>query len=270
MSKRKKSTMAEKADPYILYQAAVQCPESEIDFVEESFQQLRRRQPMTLREDFCGTAQVACEWVRRRKGHRAYGVDIDPAVLEWGRRHNLGRLNPNSRQRLILLNEDVMRAQIPPVDVILAMNFSYYLYKDRKTLRRYFSRVREGLVRDGIFFLDAYGGYDAFRVLKERTPHKGFTYVWDQAVYYQVTGETVCHIHFKFEDGSRLKKAFTYDWRLWTLPELREVLAEAGFRRSTVYWQGTDEETGEANGEFVPSELGEPDAGWIAYIAAEK
>ena len=62
-----------------------------------------------------------------------------------------------------------------------------------------------------------------------------------------------CHIHFKFPDGSRIKNAFSYDWRLWTLPEVQELLAEAGFDRITVYWQGTDEETGEANGEFEPA-----------------
>ena len=38
----------------------------------------------------------------------------------------------------------------------------------------------------------------------------------------------------------------------------------------TVYWQGTEEESGEADGIFEPSEVGDPDPAWIAYITAEK
>jgi SAM-dependent methyltransferase len=270
MAKRKKPTMAERADPYILYQTAVQCPESELDFVEGAFKTLRRRRLVTIREDFCGTAHVACDWVRRRKTHRAIGVDINPAVLAWGEEHNVARLNGNGAKRITLLNADVLKVRTPPVDAVLAMNFSYWILKDRKTLKRYFRRIRDALVADGILFLDVYGGYDAFRVMKERTQCDGFTYVWDQAAYNPVTGESTCHIHFKFDDGSSLKKAFSYTWRIWTLPEIREVLAEAGFNKSTVYWQGSDEETGEGNGEFSPTEMGEPDAGWIAYLVAEK
>ena len=66
-----------------------------------------------------------------------------------------------------------------------------------------------------------------------------------------------------------MEKAFTYEWRLWTLPEIRELLEEAGFGRVTVYWEGTDED-GEGNGEFEPTTRGDADAGWIAYLVAEK
>jgi hypothetical protein len=78
-----------------------------------------------------------------------------------------------------------------------------------------------------------------------------------------------CHIHFKFPDGSKIKKAFTYEWRLWTAPELRELLLEAGFSKATVYWEGEDED-GEGNGEFTPDEKGVADYAWIAYVVAEK
>jgi len=128
--------------------------------------------------------------------------------------------------------------------------------------------VRAALAPGGVFFLDAFGGYEAFEEMKEKTKQDGFTYVWDQAEYYPVTGEMVCHIHFRFPDGSKIKKAFTYDWRLWTLPELRELLAEAGFSRVTVYWEGTDED-GDGDGEFTPEEKGEAEAGWICYLTAE-
>ena len=54
------------------------------------------------------------------------------------------------------------------------------------------------------------------------------------------------------------------------LPVLRELLEEAGFRKITVYWEGTDEDTGEGNDEFTPSIRGEACPGWIAYLVADK
>jgi len=56
---------------------------------------------------------------------------------------------------------------------------------------------------------------------------------------------------------------------MYTAPELRDLLLEAGFSKATVYWEGEDED-GEGNGEFTPDEKGEADLAWIAYIVAEK
>jgi SAM-dependent methyltransferase len=262
-------SMAARADRHVLYEQSVQCVEAEIDFVDETFRSLRRRRARLLREDFCGTAATACEWVRRQSANRAIGVDLDPAVLAWGAEHKVAPLG-RSAHRVQLLNADVLRVRTEPVDVTLAMNFSYWVFKDRATLRRYFRRVRQGLAEDGVFFLDAYGGYEAFEVMEDRHDYGRFTYIWDQASYNPIDGHMTCHIHFRFPDGSRLDRAFSYDWRLWTLPELQEVLHEAGFSRVTVYWEGTDEETEEGNGIFEPTEVGEPDAAWIAYLVAEK
>jgi hypothetical protein len=134
-------------------------------------------------------------------------------------------------------------------------------------------QVRERLAADGLFFLDAYGGYDACRVITEERDvddgGAGFTYVWEQADYNPITGALRCHIHFDFPDGSRLERAFSYDWRLWTLPEIRELLAEAGFGRITSWWQGWDS-NGEPDGIFEPAERADADAGWICYITAER
>ncbi len=267
--KSARQTMAARADRHDLYQKAVQCVEAEIDFVDETFTLLRRRKARLLREDFCGTANTACEWVRRRPSNRALGVDIDQEVQDWGLQHNVKALG-RAAKRITLINNDVTKVKTEPVDVVLAMNFSYWLFKERALLRVFFRRVRNALVSDGLFFLDAFGGYDAFRETRETTKNKGFTYIWDQKAYNPITGDMLCHIHFKFPDGSRMKRAFTYNWRLWTVPEVREILHEAGFARTTVYWQGTDEETGEGNGEFEPSEMGEADPAWIVYIVAQR
>ena len=200
---------------------------------------------------------------RRADGGPAHGFGMGENIL-------IGLFDPAQEARLALVTDDVMSAATPLQDIVLAMNFSYWIFKERGTLRRYFKRVRENLVDDGVFYLDCYGGYDAFRELKEKTKHKHFTYVWDQASYNPINGHMVCHIHFQFPDKSRLNKAFTYEWRLWTMPELREILSEAGFDRTVVYQQPWIDDDEEELGDFEAVESAEADAGWIAYIAACK
>jgi hypothetical protein len=163
-----------------------------------------------------------------------------------------------------------MKEKTPSVDTVIALNFSYFLFKTRTALRSYFRSVHDHLVRDGIFICDAYGGSEAFEEMKEERDCDGFTYIWDQNMVNPITNEVINHIHFRFPDDSELKKAFTYDWRLWTLPEIREAMLESGFSRTTVYWEGVDESGEEGNGEFAPAEKGEACAGWVAYIVGEK
>jgi len=265
-------SLAKQADRHLLYEYSVQYAASEIDFVDDTFKKLRGHRARLLREDFCGTANVCCEWVRRRKSNRAIGVDIDGEVLEWGQKNAISKLSAARQKRIELHQEDVLKVQTAAPDVISAMNFSYWLFKERKQLKRYFRQAHTALADDGILFLDAYGGYDSFRdIVEEREIEEegGFTYIWEQKKYEPISGGLICHIHFAFPDGSRLENAFSYDWRLWTLPEIRELLNEVGFRNITVYWQGWDED-GEPDGDFQPAEEGEADAGWICYISAEK
>jgi cyclopropane fatty-acyl-phospholipid synthase-like methyltransferase len=276
MSRRRKRTpptLADTADRHRLYELSVQCAEAEIDFVDDTYKKLRGRRAALLREDFCGTANVCCEWVSRRKTNRAIGVDLDREVLAWSRAHRLASLKRTQAKRVILLQKNVLTVQSAAPDIICAMNFSYWLFKERKLLKRYFRRVHKQLADDGVFFMDAYGGYDSFRDIEEEREIEDndmtFTYVWKQEKYEPISGNLICHIHFDFTDGSRLEKAFSYDWRLWTLPELHEILEEVGFKHITIYWQGFDE-AGEPDGIFKPVLEGEADAGWICYISAEK
>ncbi len=262
------ATMADLADRYDLYQQSVQCPEADIDFVLEQFHILRRRKPHILREDFCGTAYTACEWVCRDDKNRAFGVDLDLEVLDWGRQNNVKRLTKVQQGRISLMHANVMEAETPAVDVLLAMNFSYWTLLTRRRVQAYFNRVYKVLVDDGLLFLDCYGGYDAPREIKERRRLDNFTYVWHQEDFDPLTSEMKCNIHFKFPDKSRIKKAFSYKWRLWTLPEIREMLEEAGFSDIHIYWEQADEKTGEGNGEFEEVTRGSADPGWITYVVA--
>ncbi len=267
-SKTHRQKLAARADRHVLYQKAVQDPAAELDFVCKTYRRLRGQALRRLREDFCGTAHTACAFVRRHKDNIACGVDIDPEVLAWGREHNVAALNPAQRARLTLIEADVRTAGTEPVQAVLAMNFSYYLFHERQILIEYFRNVRRNLAADGVFFLDAYGGYESHMNITEKRKCDGFTYVWEQAEFNPIDHRLQCYIHFRFKDGSRLERAFSYDWRLWTLPELTEILRAAGFTEVTVYWEGTDEESGEGDGIFTPATRGDADAGWVCYLTA--
>lgn len=280
-SKAKPALTAATADRHELYQLSVQNVEAEIDFVDATFQSLRGRHAVRLREDFCGTGNTSCEWVRRRASNLAFGLDIDQPTLDWGLAHNLSKLTPEQRQRVRLMNRNVLTpGDAVGMDCVLAMNFSYWLFKTRDQMRAYFRTVRDSLADDGVFFLDHYGGSETMTEMVEKRdiePGKGrkFVYEWDQASYNPITGDMTCRIHFRFPDRTRMKNAFEYHWRLWTLPEIRELLSEAGFSRVTVYWEGDEldkkgEPTGEGSGEFSPSETGSADPAYISYITAEK
>ncbi|GAB4197297.1 MAG: hypothetical protein Tsb002_31300 [Wenzhouxiangellaceae bacterium] len=266
--RRSKTKQADQADRHILYQQAVQDTEAELDFVEETYREIRGHALRLLREDFCGTANTACDFVRRKRSHSAIAVDNDAAVLDWGRQHNVAALSDKQQQRIELVEGDVREVSATPVQAVLAMNFSYYLFRTRDELREYFQSVRRSLADDGVFFMDAYGGYEAHMELTESRDCDGFTYIWDQAEFNPINHHMTCHIHFKFDDGSKMKRAFSYHWRLWSLPELQEILTEAGFKQVQVYWEGTDEETGEGDGVYEPAEQGDADPGWVTYIAA--
>ena len=270
-SANQQPTMAEQADIHELYEMSVQNVENEIEFLQATFKTLTGRTAYLFREDFCGTAAASCQWVRQGPKFQAIGVDIDPEVLAWGRSHRVSRLDAGDQPRVSLMQSDVMTAATPKVDLLAAFNFSYFIFDTRDKLRAYFRRAYESLKDDGVFFCDMFGGPEAQEETKERTKFKkhGFTYIWHQAEFHPVTNYIRCHIHFKFKDGSKIRKAFTYEWRLWSAPEIRELLLEAGFGKATVYWEGEDED-GEGNGEFTPEEKGEADLAWIAYIVAEK
>ncbi|MEN8184053.1 MAG: class I SAM-dependent methyltransferase [Myxococcota bacterium] len=268
--KKDAKSRAERADRYALYQESVQDPEGDVSRLRRMYARHFGGAPRHLREDFCGSALLACCWVRAGRDHRATGIDLDPEPLEWGREHNLVKLRPEQLRRLRLVEADVRAVRGPAADVVAAFNFSYSVFKNRRELLHYFRRAHAGLARRGIFVLDAYGGPEAQERRAETREYDGFDYVWDQDLFDPITHHTRCLIHFEFSDGSRLERAFRYDWRLWMLPELRDLLEEAGFDAVEVYWEGTERGTDEGNGIFRPRRHAEDDPAWIAYVVAVK
>lgn len=262
---KKMKHTARTSDRYVLYTESVQSPDCEIDFFRRVYRKRNGRPPVMLREDFCGTAAICCRWTQRGSANRAVGVDLDPEPLDWCRSHYVPDLTDDQRQRLDLIQDDVLKVGTAPADVILALNFSFCVFKQRSLLMQYLQRCRQAMAADGIMVMDIYGGPESQKTNKDVKPQKGFTYIWDQAKYNPITNEALNHIHFHFRDGTKMKRAFTYDWRLWTPAELSEALLEAGFDEARVYWEGSDKD-GEGNGVFRPAKSADVEDAWVAYI----
>lgn len=265
---RKHKYTARSADRHVLYQQAVQTPREDAGYIARLFRRFRGRPAELLREDFCGTAALSCAWVRLRRSHHALGVDRNARTLSWAKRHNLGVLDAEQRERITLLRANVLDVTRPRADVVAALNFSYFAFKTRDLLRRYFRVVRGSLAADGLLLLDAFGGSEGQELLIERRRCKGFTYLWEHAAFDPITNGIRCHIHFQFPDGGRMDKAFTYNWRLWSLIEIQEVLRESGFARVEVHWEATNHRTGEGNGKFRRTTRGQAIPSWVAHIIA--
>ena len=261
-------SIAQKSDKYDLYQRSVQEPSCEVDFFDKVYKSIHKRKPKVLREDFCGTFAVCCEWVKT-SGRTATAVDLDPEPLAWGREHNLTQLKPSAQKRVRILQDDVRTVDETKVDVLAAQNFSYWIFQTRDALRAYFEIAKQNLAEGGIFVVDLMGGGECYEEnVPDERKYKGFKYFWELASFDPVSNAATHHISFGFKDGSRLEKAFEYSWRFWTLPEIRELLHEAGFGKTTVYWE-TEDDDGDGSGEWEPTDKGTCDPSWIAYIVSQ-
>lgn len=263
----RKQTQAQQADRHALYQRAVQEPERECRLLARVYEDAFSSSPTLLREDFCGTAAVSGEWVRRAKDRRAVGVDLDAGTLAWGRAHNLVDVGA----RVTLLQQDVRVRGGPKVDVVTAGNFSFYILHTRAELMAYLRASLTHLKKRGVLVLEMMGGSDTQtgeRLEGRKLP--GFRYYWEQGEYDPITGLCDFWIHFKFPDGSVLERAFHYPWRLWNIPDVREAMEEAGFDETRVYWAQSDHATGGSNGVYTRRQNALPDPAWLAYVVGVK
>ena len=269
--KKKKSRFTAKtADKYELYQLSVQSPKEDIEFLANTYQEIRNKSARHFREDFCGTGLLSATWIGQGEGYTAEGFDIDPEPVEWGKAHHFAQLG-KAIERMDFHLEDARQPSTRPPDIRCAQNFSYWVFKTRPEMLDYFKKVYADLATDGIFVIDLQGGSEVLEEMEEETKlDAGFTYVWDQDEYWPVTSEGKFYIHFRFPDGSKIKKAFIYDWRIWGLTELKDILEDAGFTKVTCYWEGTAEDGESGDGNFTPDDKGEFCLSFVAYLVAQK
>jgi hypothetical protein len=271
--KQNKQTLADKADKFDCYQQSVQEPEHEIDIFDQAFREAYNRKALKLREDFCGTFAVCCYWVESDSKRSAWGVDLCEETLQWGKNNNLNKLKEKDSRRVTVMEQDVRERSTPQVDVLAAQNFSFWIFKTREEVLEYFKVAYANLAAEGVIVMDMMGGRDCYDsdLVDKRTIVKGkngFKYHWEQAYFNPVNSHCKFYIHFKFADGSKIKKAFQYDWRFWTIPEVRELLMEAGFRDTVVYWEEDTEDDEDATWSKVDEAPN--DYSWLCYVVGIK
>lgn len=272
--------MPQKIHKHILYEASVQDTDVDIGLIDRMTLKAGGKKARTLREDFCGTAILACDWARSATDREAWGIDLHRPTLNWARKHRLPVIGQDA-ERVHLIEADVLHAETPRVDVVAALNFSYMIFKQRSVLKAYFASVFDSLTPGGVFVLDLFGGPHAQEVMKEKkkvpsgtdfagNPTPEFTYVWDQAKFNAVNQNILCHIHFKGKKIQPIEKAFTYDWRLWGLTEITDLLLEVGFKTVDPYFEGWDDQAEESDGDLQIRKTYEDMLAWICYLGAAK
>lgn len=240
MTRRRPPTL----DRHDLYERCVQNPA----VVVRLLRAIHGGQPSLLREDFSARARVSRAWCETIQGARAVAVDVDGSLL---RRPGRG---------VTAVVGDVLRqpAGGPRADVIFVGNFSIGEIHSRGALVRYLERSRARLSPGGVFVCDTYGGASAFRVGAVQRTHPWtpageagahrrpggsadlrIRYTWEQRDADPLTGMVTNAIHFRVLRGTdvvgEITDAFVYRWRLWSVPELREAMTEAGFDATEVY-----------------------------------
>ncbi|MBC7386873.1 MAG: class I SAM-dependent methyltransferase [Cryobacterium sp.] len=255
---------------YQLYEATVQSPEWQVKNMPLFHKKFTGQIGTSMREDFSGTGRISCDWAKKSKSNRAVGLDLDPEPLDFGERMHRSRLKPEIRSRVTFIQQDVLVPTREKFDMIGAHNFSFFIFLDRETLLKYAKAAFRSLNKRGTFFLEMAGG-DGF--IKPGSSEEKITvpgvgkirYSWEQHQYDSVANTNDYSIHFKLPDGRWMNDEFRYHWRLWQIREVREILSEAGFKRTEVLWPRD-----EKSGRYDAVETGEHCDVWLAYVVGVK
>jgi hypothetical protein len=270
--------MAYIPDKFELYRLAVQHPQAEAAFLQKVYTHYARHRhsatiPTRLREDFAGTAAVAACWVALDDRHRAVAVESHGPTLVRAQAYTAAMLaGRDCSTNFHMVGADVLAfrpPRAPRVDLTVALNFSSFIYHTPSDLRVYLASARAGLRPGGLLVIDAYGGPGA---MKTGTQHRRidpalnaasaptggnqrrrecvapFDYYWEQRSYDPVTALVDCRIHFRLGARRWVRNAFRYSWRLWTLPELTQLMLQAGFARAEVWCDTYDPRRGLGDG----------------------
>jgi hypothetical protein len=292
-------------DPLTLYELCVTDPARVVPFIhavhaDDGGLRVRRGSgkprgagrlsaPRVLREDFSGSGALARAWAAQGDGFRSIAVDRDRVPLARAK-----------APRVTTRRANVM-ACADRADVIAALNFPLGYFHRRSDLLAYLRASRSRLTPRGVLIADMYGGPSAFRPLKAvqrlRAPTgERVEYTWEQREASEVTGLVTDALHFRVWPASRrgskaprgrsvasattgasrarpqtCPDAFVYHWRLWSIPELRDALTEAGFSDVRVFDQLGDAIDQDGNLHVTPCARDHTfDGDWVVYVVARK
>ncbi|OUR99611.1 hypothetical protein A9Q84_00905 [Halobacteriovorax marinus] len=261
-------------DIHALYLASVQDPMSDIERISNIYSEIFQKQAKSFREDFSGTFALSCCWVQSDIERSAIAIDIDHETVEYGKKNYLANMNESEQGRLQAIEGNCI-VETEAVDVIATFNFSYCLLHKRSELLDYFKKCHTSLNDNGMMIMDNFGGSDSeIPEVQERdiehADHLGpFIFEFERKSFNPIDRLAHYGIHFKFPDGREVMNAYTYHFRMWSLTELKDLLEEAGFSKSHVYWEKCDKD-GFGNGEFYQTLEEENSVNWNAYIVGVK
>ena len=261
-------------DKFALYLASVQDPLSDIERVGLIYEEIFSKTAQKLREDFSAAFALSCCWVQSDKQRSAIAIDIDHDTIEYGKKNYLANLSVNEQTRMDVRVGNAI-VQTEPVDIIATFNFSYNLLHERSELLSYFRKCHSSLNEKGMLIIDNFGGSDSEELVIQETFIDNndyispFTFEFERKSFNPITRRAQYSINFIYPDGPELMDAFKYDFRMWSIPELRDIMKEAGFSKSLVYWETPEGET-VAENDFYASEKEENTSSWNAYIVAIK
>jgi hypothetical protein len=251
-------------DKHDLYELCVQSPKDLVPLLSA----VHGQNPLTLGEDFSGTAALSHLWVER-EDCRAIAVDFDEESL-----------NRRGTHERIAKHESDIREITDPCDLLFVGNFSIGYMHTREELVEYLKHARARLESTGgVFICDTYGGESSYTLGGVHRAHpmeggKLCRYTWEQHEADPTTGMVTNLIHFRVERAGviefELEDAFVYEWRLWSIPELRDAMADAGFTATQVYTKLADALDADGNAYVLPVEDGqeELEESYIVLVAA--
>ncbi len=254
--------MATRLDKFDLYTLCVQDPPRMAEFLDA----VHGACPRTLRDDFAGPGAIARAWAARSLRHRGIAVDLDAEPLR--------KTKGAARVKRVVADVRKVNEQ---ADVICALNFGVCELHQRRDLLKYLAQARRTLHAGGILVCDLYGGSDSFTrsstrktvVVDARTRVK---YSWVQEGGDAATCRVRNRIHFALQRGQSVTKypdAFIYDWRLWSIPEIRDAMLEAGFRSVEIHDRLGAARDADGNLHVRPLQPGEPlDDPFVVYVVA--
>ena len=262
-------------DKHTLYAEAVQSPAGDIAYLcrfHAQYMPPGAEAPLLLREDFCGTSELCAAWCASDPRRQAVGVDLDAEELRYAVDTVLADAG-SAGSRTLLVQANVLDdpAGATPfnaetwagddneglardwwalwqrkADVVAALNSSLCLLHTPHDARAYCAAARANTASPGLFVLDMNGGHSMEKELQLKTRLRGFDYIWEQDGFDPLSRLIRCHITFRTRGHSptTLKHAYSYTWRLWTLPEVKDMLLDAGFSAVHV-WMRRMREDGE-------------------------
>lgn len=270
-----------------LYRWATQDPPAQAAVLAEIYRRIRGQPAQVLREDFAGNAADSVAWVAADSRRRAIAVDFDAPTLAYARAR-AQRLLGDECQRIDFHCGDVHDLHPPAVEraqLLCVLNFSCFYFHQRAQLVRYFEHAFASLDETGVLVLNAFGGAGAMQPRRDThriTPQSeagsaalaAFDYEWEQRSFDACQARLDCRIHFVVNDPDapggrrRIDDAFRYDWRLWSLPELRECLMAAGFREVQVWRHNVIDKADKPEVFLGPVDTLQGLDLWLAYVIA--